>query len=203
VRGPFSTLQRYLTECVLSDIAGSDLVLGEYGATSRFARYFMFFPWNRDPVFESISQSQMDVMRGLARKDASYASMGAADSNPDRFRASYVIQYPIGGGFMSKHREFSRQEKDDHAFVLGIALTTRGKDFSTGGAYIFPSDKQIDVEAGVQAGDIIIYRGDLYHGVDGVDPDRPVVLDRVCGRRILLTTTKYFNDSRVLTEDAK
>ena len=120
------------------------LDLGEYGASTRFARYFMFFPWNRDPVFESVSATMMEIMRRLAGKNANYAS--AEDTNPDRFRISYVIQYPSGGGFMSKHREYTRQEDDDHAYVLSLALTTRSKDFSSGGAYLFRGDERLDLE---------------------------------------------------------
>lgn len=176
------------------------LDLGEYGASTRFARYFMFFPWNQDPFFDDVGATMMDVMRGLAGKAASYASGGPEDANPNRYRISYVIQYPIGGGFMSNHREYTRQEEDDHAFVLTIALTTRGKDFSAGGAYLHRGDETIDVEASVEAGDLLVYRGDLYHGVEGIDRDRPIVLDEVCGRIVLLTTTKYFGDSRVLDE---
>lgn len=174
------------------------LDLGEYGASTRFARYFTFFPWNRDPVFEAVSSMMMEIMRRLAGKGASYASGGPDDTNPDRFRISYVIQYPIGGGFMSKHREYTRQEDDDHAFVLSLALTTRGKEFSSGGAYLHRGDEKLDLEADVVAGDLLVYCGDMYHGVDGVDREKPVVLDAVCGRMVLLTTTKYFGDSRVL-----
>lgn len=174
------------------------LDLGEYGASTRFARYFMFFPWNQDLAFGDVSVTMMDVMRGLAGKGDLYASGSPEDTNPDRYRISYVIQYPTGGGFMSKHREYTRQEEDDHAFVLTLALTTRGKDFSTGGAYLHRGDEKLDVEASVLAGDLLVYRGDLFHGVEGVDPDKPVVLDEVCGRIVLLTTTKYFGDSRPL-----
>jgi hypothetical protein len=172
------------------------LDVGEYGASTRFARYFMFFPWNRDPVFESVSATMMEIMRRLAGKNANYAS--AEDTNPDRFRISYVIQYPSGGGFMSKHREYTRQEDDDHAYVLSLALTTRSKDFSSGGAYLFRGDEKLDLEVDVVAGDLLVYCGDMYHGVDGIDRDKPVVLGEVCGRMVLLTTTKYFGDSRVL-----
>lgn len=170
------------------------LDLGEYGASARFARYFFFFPWNGDRALEEISQAQMEIYNLLARNDPSFGSMTEADTNPNRFRLSFVLQYPIGGGFMSQHREYTQQEQGDKAYVLYLALTTRGKDFESGGAYLRQNGEKIDIEEQVRAGDLLIYRGDLYHGVEGVDRHKPVVLDEINGRLMLTTTIKYFAD---------
>jgi hypothetical protein len=170
------------------------LDLGEYGASTRFARYFFFFPWNGDPAFDEISRAQMEIYNLLARKEPCFGSMTEADSNPNRFRLSFVLQYPIGGGFMSRHREYTQQEEGDKAYVLYLALTTRGKDFESGGAYLCRNGDKIDIEEQVRAGDLLIYRGDLFHGVDGVDRHKPVALDQINGRLMLTTTIKYFAD---------
>jgi len=83
-----------------------------------------------------------------------------------------------------------------------LALTIRGKIFATGGAYLYRGDEKLDIEAHAQAGDILVYRGDYFHGVDAIDRHQPVVPDRMCGRISLLTTTKYFGDPRSLSNDA-
>jgi hypothetical protein len=171
------------------------LDLGEYTASSRFARYFFFFPWNDDAVIEEVAWDQIDILNRLARKDSSFGSMTDLDSDPDRFRMSFAIQYPTGGGFMSRHREWTQREEGDKAYALYMALTTRGKDFEAGGAWVEFDGERIDVDAYTQAGDLILYRGDQFHGVEGVDRDKPVVLDQVNGRIMFTTTIKYFESS--------
>jgi hypothetical protein len=133
---------------------------------------------------------QLDLFRRLSGKGEEFGSAGQ-DSNPRRFRMSFVLQYPIGGGFMSKHREYNREE-GDRSYVVYVALTTRGQDFQKGGAYIYDGDRKVDIEASVQAGDVVVYRGDRFHGVEGIDPDVPVRLSEVCGRMILTTIVQYF-----------
>ena len=171
------------------------LDLGEYVASSRFARYFFFFPWNRDAVVEHVASDQIDLFNRLARKSAAFGSQTAADSDPDRFRMSFAIQYPTGGGFMSRHREWTQREEGDKAYALYLALTTRGQDFDSGGAWVEVGGQTVDIDAFVEAGDLVLYRGDHYHGVAGVDRDKPVVMDRVCGRIMFTTTIKYFEGS--------
>jgi ectoine hydroxylase-related dioxygenase (phytanoyl-CoA dioxygenase family) len=168
------------------------LDLGEYVASSRFARYFFFFPWNRDPEVERVAADQIDIFNRLARKSAAFGSQTPADSDPDRFRMSYAIQYPTGGGFMSRHREWTQREEGDKAYALYLALTTRGEDFDSGGAWVEIDGRKVDIEAHAQAGDLVLYRGDLYHGVSGIDRHKPVSLDRLCGRIMFTTTIKYF-----------
>ncbi len=171
------------------------LDLGEYTASSRFARYFFFFPWNRDPEIERVAADQIDIFNRLARKSSDFGSQTAADGDPDRFRMSYAIQYPTGGGFMSRHREWTQREEGDKAYALYLALTTRGEDFDSGGAWVERDGQTVDIDAHVEAGDLVLYRGDHYHGVAGVDRDKPVVMDRVSGRIMFTTTIKYFESS--------
>jgi hypothetical protein len=96
---------------------------------------------------------------------------------------------------MSRHREWTQREEGDKAYALYMALTTRGKDFEAGGAWVELDGKRIDIDAYTQAGDLILYRGDQFHGVEGVDRDKPVVLDQVNGRIMFTTTIKYFESS--------
>lgn len=166
------------------------LDLGEYPSSSRFARYFFFFSWNEnDQHFLDINRAQMRIFNLLARQPSSFGLEGDDDDN--RFRVSFVIQYPLGGGFMSKHREHSKV-KDDKAYVVYLALTTRGIDYDKGGGYVVINDTMTDIEEHVLASDLVVYRGDMFHGVNGIDRDKPVVLNEVCGRMILTTQVNYF-----------
>ncbi len=169
------------------------LDLGEYGASTRFARYYMFFPWNNDEVFSEINSHQINIFNLLSKKDSSFGSQSAADPNPRRFRMSFVLQYPIGGGFMSRHREFHGEEEGDKAYVVYLALTTRGEDFETGGAYVERDGKAVDIEQHIRKSDLVVYRGDMYHGVAGIDRHKPVQLGTPNGRMILTSIIKYFD----------
>ncbi len=170
------------------------LDLGEYPASTRFTRFFMFFPWNNADVFSEIARHQIDILNLLSRKDSSFGSSDEGDVNPRRYRMSYLLQYPRGGGFMSEHREYTAEEEGDKAYVVYLALTTRGKDFDAGGAYVKKGEEVIDVEGQVQASDLVIYRGDMYHGVSGIDRDKPVDLDTINGRMMLTSVVRYFQD---------
>lgn len=164
------------------------LDLGEYPSSSRFARYYYFFSWNDDRDFKDVGHLQMSIFNRMTRQPATFGFEG--DDDPSRYRATFVIQYPIGGGFMSKHREYSTKQ-NDKAYVVYLALTTRGVDYHQGGAYVYVGDELVDIDALTRASDIVIYRGDLYHGVFGVDHDLPVELGQVCGRMILTTQVNY------------
>jgi len=170
------------------------LDLGEYPASTRFTRFFMFFPWNNAEVFSEISRHQIDILNLLSRKDKSFGSASEGDSNDRRYRMSYLLQYPRGGGFMSEHREYTAEEEGDKAYVVYLALTTRGEDFQKGGAYVKKGDEVIDIEGQVRASDLVIYRGDMYHGVSGIDSDKPVELDTLNGRMMMTSVVRYFQD---------
>lgn len=166
------------------------LDLGEYSASSRFARYFFFFPWNEQGTqYLEINRAQIQIFNRLARQPLNFGLDGDAD--PNRFRVSFVIQYPLGGGFMSRHREYSK-EKDDKAYVVYLALTTRGVDYASGGGYVVINDTVVDIEQHVVASDLVVYRGDMFHGVQGVDRDKPVQFEGINGRMILTTQVNYF-----------
>jgi hypothetical protein len=164
------------------------LDLGEYRASTRFARYFIFFSWNQNDVFTPAGDAQMRIFNRLSRLPTNFGM--DEDTNGNRFRVTMVLQYPHGGGFMSKHREYDT-EKNDRAYVVYFPLTSRGADYSRGGAYVHVGDRKVDIDAIARAGDIVVYRGDYYHGVDGVDADQPVDLGSVNGRMMMTTVVKY------------
>lgn len=164
---------------------------GEYGNT-RFARYFFFFHWNSLPDIIK----KIDTLLIFTRNTLADTHFGTdKDLHSLRFSKTCILQYPIGGGFMSKHFERPIKEDKDTAYVVYLALTTRGIDFQSGGAYIEnPDGKLIDIEAIVEEGDFVVYRGDYNHGVLGVDKDKHIILDALCGRMNMMSTFDYFHD---------
>ena len=171
------------------------LDVGEFNASSRLNRYFMFFPWNNDKVFESINKKQISILRSLSNKGSNYGDIGSKENyNKNRFIMSYVIQYPTGGGFMSTHREYNQEDVDDRSHVVYLALTEKNIDFDTGGAFVFKGEKKYLIEDHIEFADMVIYRGDYYHGVESIDREKDLNLNQICGRMILTTVFKYFQD---------
>jgi hypothetical protein len=167
------------------------LDLGEYKASTRFLRYFFFFPWNNDEVFSEINHIQLDILNKLSNL-STIPLPGEDTSKSNQSWMSWVLQYPVGGGFMSKHREYTKINEGDRSYVIYLCLTTRGKDFESGGAYVFNGDEKVDIENHTRAGDLVLYRGDRYHGVSGIDPHKPLEIDNISGRLILTTIYNYF-----------
>ena len=166
------------------------LDIGEYAASSRFARYFFKFPWNKNDVFSQIASDAYDVRSNLTNYQIGLwngikkASSLKKQTKLSKFCYSYLIQYPVGGGFMSCHREYYSKEKRGNIYVVYVLLTTKGKDFKKGGAYIKKNNKLIMIEDKAKAGDLIVYKGSNYHGVMAIDNDKNLDLNTINGRII-------------------
>ena len=90
-----------------------------------------------------------------------------------------IMQYPSGGGFFQEHSHPYLPQR----FGLILNLSTRGKDFHTGGTRFWSSDDQvIDVEEHQKLGDITVFRYDLLHGVTSVDANAELKLKDMSGR---------------------
>ena len=171
------------------------LDVGEFNASSRLNRYFMFFPWNNDKIFQPVNNTQLLILRSLSKKGLKYGEIGDEENfNKNRFVMSYVIQYPIGGGFMSTHREYNQEDKGDRSYVVYLALTQKNIDYYTGGGFVSREDKKYIIDDYVELGDLVLYRGDMYHGVEAIDREKPLNLNQICGRMILTSVFKYFQD---------
>jgi hypothetical protein len=157
--------------------------IGEFQSSSRLCRYFFRFPWNDNTDFQSISSVLMDVRQVFD---------GVIPLTGTRFRSTFVIQYPRGGGFMSRHNE-QAVHSDKPPFVVYTPLTKRGIDYTTGGGYILgEGDSLLYIDEFSEPGDVVLYRGDYYHGVTTVDPEVPISLDTVNGRMMLTASVSDY-----------
>ena len=169
------------------------LDVGEYPSSSRLCRYFFRFPWNDNENFSKISNNLLSIRNKLSGKKSNFGKMGE-DEDPKRFAISYIIHYPTGGGFMSEHREHTLKEEGDNAYVVYTTLTMKGVDFENGGGYVVLNDQRINIDDFTKFGDIVIYRGDKFHGVESIDQHKPVNLNSVTGRLMFTTAINYFED---------
>ena len=166
------------------------LDIGDYSSSSRFARFFFKFPWNKNDIYNKVASETYDIRSRLCDYQVGLwdqlqkLSHVKKKSKTKKFCYSYLIQYPVGGGFMSCHREYYTKKKRGNVYVVYVLLTTKGKDFKSGGAYIIKNKKHIMIEDKAKAGDLLIYKGSNYHGVKSIDNDRNLNLKKINGRII-------------------
>ena len=76
--------------------------------------------------------------------------------------------------------------------MVYLALTTKKKDFNIGGAYVIKNKKEISIEDLIKSGDIVVYSGNLKHGVRPIDQDQTLDLKKINGRMMLMPVINYF-----------
>ena len=104
-----------------------------------------------------------------------------------------ILQYPRGGGHMSEHSDYilknvSKINFTNNFYQLILSVTEKGKDFKKGGAFVIYKNKKILIEDMLRTADIIIYKSTIKHGVDEIDDDKKIDLNRINGRIILMNS---------------
>ena len=93
------------------------LDIGDYSSSSRFARFFFKFPWNKNDIYNKVASETYDIRSRLCDYQVGLwdqlqkLSHVKKKSKTNKFCYSYLIQYPVGGGFMSCHREYYTKKK--------------------------------------------------------------------------------------------
>jgi hypothetical protein len=77
-----------------------------------------------------------------------------------------ALHYPVGGGYMSAHVDPIEPQKVE----IVVSLSERGVDFKEGGLSIFIDNEWQDVEKYISFGDICMFRPDVPHRVNPIDP---------------------------------
>lgn len=148
--------------------------------------YNTFFSEDRY-TFHSHFKTLIQVRDVLARRENLFDEALL----PERYNGCRLQVYPAGGGFMGPHID-KRAIDNNHGksdFIQTLMLVTqKGVDYTAGGAYVVQNDEIIDVEAGSQSGDVVIYNSDSLHGVADIDPHLPLDRSEITGRVVALVT---------------
>lgn len=118
----------------------------------------------------------------------------AIDRVEDKLWTAPRIQhYPSGGGNISRHRDVVISTVTEDAGVqrflqMLLLLTTKGKDFTEGGAFIELDGEIIETEGEFRAGDVLLYDGRTMHGVWDIDPHLKPRLDTLDGRMVAIVS---------------
>jgi hypothetical protein len=100
--------------------------------------------------------------------------------------AARIHQYPIGGGFMSQHRDKTLSnylgDINLNYYQLLLIMSKKGIDFEQGGGFIQYGEQRVIFEDEFELGDIVIYDSQTVHGVQDIDPHKNLDLDNFSGR---------------------
>ncbi len=137
-------------------------------AVLRIMHTYNVFFWNEaNPVPHEYFIPSTSLQRQVSSLSQEFLKGGMSDGLVCSGRVSH---YPRGGGYYARHVDPTDIEK---CSVL-LMMTTRGKDFNTGGLYLEPRKGQvIDMEGFVQAGDLVVFDQSIPHGVAPIDPEIP------------------------------
>jgi hypothetical protein len=152
-------------------------------AIKRRMHMYNFFPWN-DPLLEErkFLQPIIQLQKEITGLNPDFCSTGVSDGY---VCASRVSHYPRGGGYYGRHVDPVELEKCS----IIIMMSTRGKDFQTGGLYIDSlTGERIDIEGELECGDVIVFNQAMAHGVAPIDPDATLDWSAESGRWMMFTT---------------
>jgi hypothetical protein len=79
-----------------------------------------------------------------------------------------VLHYPCGGGYMQAHVDPLEPQKVE----MVCSFSERGENFETGGLSIYTDRQWHDVEQYIRLGDICMFRPDIPHRVEAIDPHK-------------------------------
>lgn len=153
-----------------------------YPSDTRLARNIHNPLWEEDIyAMHNIFRKLIALRNKLLGKAKDYASDHIEDGV---WTAARIQQYPSGGGFMSPHRDVTEGAKSVGLKYVQLLLlmTKKGVDYERGGGFIQRNGETIMWDDFGELGDIIVYDGSTIHGVQDIDPHKPLDLDTFTGR---------------------
>lgn len=125
---------------------------------------YIGFPWNTGLPRSHMVGGMLGKLRNrIAGLDDEF---GFRPNDP--YIAMTVYQhYPRGGGFIGEHVDPVEPQK----CVINLNLPG---DFQSGGLFFVQNGQKIPAEHLSQTGDLVIFRPDICHGVDAIDPGEPL-----------------------------
>ena len=173
------------------------LDIGDSYGNTRFSRYILFCEWNKhNHEFFKLINNLLSFRNEVANiKKVNYLyNIKNNLLNKDTMFCDVIrmIQYPIGGGFLSYHDDSDITFYPDNMLNMLLPITTRNKEciesnnelqgFDNGGFYYIHNGDKIDVEEYIDSGDIIFHDTTIGHGVNCIDNDKELDIINLCGR---------------------
>ncbi len=100
--------------------------------------------------------------------------------------AARFHQYPAGGGFFRRHTDYVvkdiADERSTDFYQAVLTMSRKGEHYEEGGAFVDVDGERIFLDDHSHPGDIILYDGRTVHGVEDIDPCKPLDLTTINGR---------------------
>ena len=159
---------------------------------------FNFFPWNQDfcGFFEHFG-SLFEIRDRI--NEITSPPLGAPKTNSTTGLISRLaVQfYPAGGGYLQAH---SDPIGTHQMIIANVVMSEYGVDYTEGGLFIknsFNSSKEYPEREG-KTGDVILFKADMVHGVDPIDPCEKFDPLRGTGRWMMLSAITKPSGSDVI-----
>ena len=170
------------------------LDIGDSYVNPKFLRFISFFQWNKENkklfnLIKPILNFRDHLCNIKKNEDFTYSIKGQKNKKFVYCDLVRMIQYPLGGGFLGKHRDKSEYFPKDILNVL-MPLSSKTKkrnkgSFDQGGLYYIKNNKKINIEKYIDTGDLIIHNQTIYHGVNSIDPNKNLDIKNFNGRTTL------------------
>ena len=157
-------------------------------SVKRIAHFFRYSYHNQDAtsIFKLIHP--LNILRnsiaGLDKDYTFYSQYEGYLSQPA------ALHYPVGGGYMSAHVD----PVDPQKVEMVLTLSERGVDFQEGGLEIFIDNEWQDVEKFISFGDICMFRPNIPHRVNPIDPNIKLNWCSNAGRWTVFSPIAYIKD---------
>lgn len=185
------------------------LDIGDTFKNTRFSRFIFFSEWEKkNDIFFKLINPVIEIrnlISGIRKENNIYHNLKTIKSKKDNNSKYYfcdfvrMIQYPTGGGFLSKHNDYDKYyPKNVINAVLPITVKKGKKirklcDYEEGGFYFFNRNKKINIDNYVETGDLLLFNTKVFHGVNSIDPQKQANLKKLNGRvTVVFSVAKFF-----------
>ena len=129
---------------------------------------FNFFPWNQDfiDLFNNFGQL-FEIRNKIDELITGIKKHNLSEIDKDLIKRIAVQFYPSGKGYMQAHSDPIGMHQ---IVVVSVVMSNFGSSYNAGGLFVNKGGIKIYPEHKANKGDVIIFRGDLPHGVDTIDP---------------------------------
>ncbi len=180
------------------------LDLGDSYINTRFARFMSINEWekNNKPILKSIEKiiNVRNKICNYKKENFVYTNIKRKEKNFYWCDAIRMIQYPTGGGYLSKHKDNTSFYPPGMVNCLLPISSKNKKDkklnlYEAGGIYYYLKNKKIILDDHLNTGDLILHTKNILHGVHSVDPQKKLDLERLSGRiTINLSIIKFYKN---------
>lgn len=169
-------------------VGGASLSYNNY---PRFFRTFYNPMWEEDIYKMHGHFKTLIMLRNLIYGIAEDFAMDKPEDN-GLWSATRIHQYPRGGGFFDGHVDETlldiAKEKNTNFFQLILTMSEKGDAYHTGGAFVDQDENRYVIEDLCCAGDVLIYDGRSFHGVEDIDENAVLDMSSINGRIVAMAS---------------